>query len=203
MKLRQLTIEQDFLRLIKEGYDVENAEFQGGEAFEADLYGLGVDNCVFSGCRFTDCSFDHATVSDTNFVGCDLSGVTFRDAGLKNVTFTNCKLMGTIFVDASMQNCMFFGCNGAYANFARSLLRGCQFVENNLKQSVFSSVRFQKCMLQSDFSGADFMHAALQDVDLTACRIDGAIFAPMELRGLQVTRDQAASIAAILGLKIK
>lgn len=203
MKLQQLSLEQDFMRLVKEGYEIENAEFQGGEAFEADLYGLGIENCVFSGCRFTDCTFDHATLADTNFTGCDLSSVTFRDAGLKNVTFTNCKLAGTMFVDASLQNCTFFGCNAPYSNFARALLRGCQLVENVLKESVFSAVRFQKCLLQSDFTGADFMHAALQDVDLSACRIDGALFAPMELRGLQVTREQAASIAAILGLKIK
>lgn len=203
MKLQQLSLEHDFMNLVQEEYDIENAEFLGGEAFEADLYGLGIKNCVFSSCHFTDCNFDHATISDTNFVCCELSSATFRDTGLKNVTFTNCKLMGTVFVEASLQGCTFFGCSASYANFARALLRGCQLVENTLRQSVFSSTRFQKCFLQSDFTGTDFMHAVLHDVDLTACLIDGALFDPLELRGLQVTREQAASIAAILGLIIK
>ena len=75
-------------------------------------------------------------------------------------------------------------------------------VESSLKEAVFSGTRFQKCTMEADFTRADFMHAELSGVDLRKCVIDGALFAPMELQGLIVSREQAASIAAILGLKI-
>ena len=81
-------------------------------------------------------------------------------------------------------------------------MRNCRIFESQLQDSVFSDAKFQKCILKADFTRADFMHAAVADLDLRACQIDGAVFAPAELRGMIVTREQAASIAAILGLKI-
>ena len=112
------------------------------------------------------------------------------------------KLVALLLV-LSMVACLFVGCGARYANFARALLRGCQFAECQLQDSVFTEARFQKCMLQADFSRADFLHAAVSELDLRRCRIDGALFAPGEVRGMTVTRDQAAGIAAILGLKIQ
>ena len=64
--------------------------------------------------------------------------------------------------------------------------------------STFNHVEISHC----DFSGCEFAHTPLKDIDFSTSEIDGFAVTPEDLKGAIVNSEQAIACAKILGLKV-
>lgn len=62
----------------------------------------------------------------------------------------------------------------------------------------FNHVEVSRC----DFSGCEFAHTPLKDIDFSTSEIDGFAVTSEDLKGAIVNSEQAIACAKILGLKV-
>ncbi len=187
----------------EEELDIRGLRFQS-ETAAASLYTSGsIDGCAFSACRLPQSGFSGTMFFDCVFEGCDLSGVRFRGCSFKNVTFRDCRLTGADFRDAVGTDMTFTDCAATYSNHGKAIYKKCRFQGGTFQESSFFEVEWKNCTVETDLTLAEFQRAKLGCADLRKSTLYGAIFSAESLRGVIVSREQAADLAALLGLVIK
>jgi len=153
----------------------------------------------FADCTFTSCRFNCSVHDGSGFVNCTFTQCSFFDS-----TFTQCKLLGSAF-----RRCTFgaFTITGGDWSFV-------DLTEADLIGSTITGVR----MREIDLTGAQCSRATVRNVDLSGALLGGTNLSGTDLRGslltsldplnavladAVVTGDQAAAIAAMLGLDVR
>ncbi len=190
-------------RAIERGCDIAGCRFTGGDAGRQDLYGLGLEQCVFSGCRLTGCDFSRTTLSHVRFEQCDLSGVHFDDAGLHHVQLVDCRGLGLHAFGALWDDVAIQGGVYDYVNLHRSQWKQCT-LSASFRDAALTALTVRKCRVDgSDFTRADWTGAHIAGLDFSGAAIEGARFSQDGLRDVVVSREQAAELARLLGLIIR
>lgn len=185
-----------------DGLDVTGCSFTG-DAGVQELFGLGIERCLFRNCRLTGCDFTRTTLSQVRFEHCDLSGVRFDDAGLHQVSFYDCRGLGAYFIGALWDEVTVSDSVFDYANFIRAEWRQCQ-LSGSFRDAALGELTVKKSVVDDcDFTRSDWSRAKIGGLDFTKAVIEGAVFSLDGLGGVIVSREQAAELARLLGLQIR
>lgn len=188
----------------REAYDLTELSFQRENAPETTVGPIDLKSCLVERCCLTDCRFSGTGLQDVTFRDCDLSGCLFLDCGLRRVSFTDCRMLGVGFSGCLLRQCSLSGCLARYANFSGSTLRDCRLTDCNFSGGALSRTKcpgtaFTRCELtRCDMTGAE-----LGGLDLTSCRLDGAVWSLNHLKNITVTPAQAVEFARLLGVHIQ
>ena len=185
---------------------IKNAAFSSETLIDFDAERLDFDHVSFERCRFVNCFFSHASFLHCTFQSCDFSNCHFDDSFWRESEISGCKANGAVFEHTTLRMLTISNTPCRYINLSRSLLDRCQFSSCDFRESAFSEVQIQKSQFDNvDFCQSDFFKTSLKGVDLTTCKIEGILVSDhfQELRGLEISAEQAPYIAAFLGVKIK
>jgi uncharacterized protein YjbI with pentapeptide repeats len=178
---------------------VEKCELGKRRAARARFEGVHI-----SGGTLSETRIDAITWMDVVCERCDLSLAEWPGAKLARVELRDCRATGLRLVDAEIEDARFVGCQLDYAVFSGARLR---------------RVAFEKCrFVDADFGGADLMGTIFDDCELASVELGGAKLGGVDVRtsrvrdvrvttrdvrGLVVTRDQAATLAKLFGLDVR
>jgi uncharacterized protein YjbI with pentapeptide repeats len=184
----------------------------------AELEGLRIESCELAKARASQVRFEGValvggTMSESHVdalswmdVRCERLDVSLAEwprANLTRIELLACRATGLKLVDARIEDARFVDCHLDYAIFSGARLR----------RVVFERCRFR----DADFGGADltgtvFSGCELASVEFAGAKLDGADIrtstvhdvrvTARDVRGLVVTRDQAATLAQLLGLVV-
>ena len=197
------TLSAVLARAEEEELDICGLRFQSETASSALYTGGSVDGCSFFACRLPQAGFSGTMFFDCVFENCDLSGARFRGCSMKNVTFRDCRLTGADFRDAVSSDAAFIDCAVSYSNHGMAVYKKCRFQGGTFQESSFFEVEWKNCTVETDLTLAEFQRAKLGGADLRKSTLYGAVFSADSLRGVTVSREQAADLAVLLGLVIK
>jgi uncharacterized protein YjbI with pentapeptide repeats len=134
----------------------------------------------------------------------DLSTVVWEEAKLTTVEFRDCRMTGAILPDAELDGVRFVGCHMAYASFSGAKFRQVSFSSCRLDESIFTGAKLMgTSFFDCELGGVDLEGATLKDVDVSTSRLSQVKVGVKDLRGLIVSREQAAALAALLGLVVR
>lgn len=199
-------LEEVLLAALDDEMLVKESVFIGEVLTGFDGERLDFDHVQFEKCRFINCNFSHASFLHTVFTACDFSNCHFDDSYWRESQIMHCKANGAVFEHATLRMLTLADTPCRYINISRSLLDRCKFSNCDFRESAFSEVKIQKTHFeQIDFSRSDFFKTPLKGVDLSDCKIEGILVSDQfsELRGLEISQEQAPYIASFLGVKIK
>lgn len=176
------------------------------------VYTSGLVSDDFSSSNFYECMFKGVSFKgnmsgclfqDVIFERCDLSNCDFSECVFRRVTFETCRMMGTDLSSSSFTDTVFHNCQCAYINlngtkWKDARLERTLMCEGSVSMSSFNHVEVSRC----DFSGCEFAHTPLKDIDFSTSEIDGFAVTPEDLKGAIVNSEQAIACAKILGLKV-
>jgi len=107
--------------------------------------------------------------SDLGFFQADLKGANLKDAVLDGANFSGADLSRACLEDCDLYWAVFFEANLQHANLQSALLAGCDFKGANLTHADLRNANLGL----DNLGGATELHGA----NLTACKVEGAIFA--------------------------
>jgi uncharacterized protein YjbI with pentapeptide repeats len=141
---------------------------------------------------------------DVRFEACDLSESEWERISSSRIELLGCRLIGLQASDGRVEDAFIKGCNAAHAQFWSTLFKRVRFESCNLSEANFegadlAGVIFDKC----DLRGAKMADAKLAGADLRSSNIEGARAGIKELQGAIVNREQAISIARMLGVDVR
>lgn len=201
-----MNLEDLLIQALDDEMLVKDASFSSETLIDFDAEKLDFDHVVFEKCRFVNCNFSHASFLHCTFQSCDFSNCHFDDSYWRESEIKGSKANGAVFEHATLRMLTISDSPCRYINMSRSLLDRCKLVNCDFRESAFSEVRIQKSQFDSiDFSRSDFFKTSLKGVNLSTCKIEGILVSDhfQELRGLEISAEQAPYIAAFLGVKIK
>lgn len=185
--------------------DLENFLFEKMTCTALEARKLEFHHCQFRTCRLLDAVLNRCYFADVRFENCDLSGADFSDSTFHRVVFDNCRLTGMDLNDSIFENCRFYLCQGEMSNFA-----SCKANTLSFEQCVLSDSRLEACRLKNTaftdcrLEGCELLHTALKNMDLRSDQITGIrLSGRRELNGAIVTPEQAADLAALLGVIVR
>ena len=156
-----------------------------------------------------DLAATRAVLADCVLERCDLTNAKWHRARLHRVSFVDCRLLGADFGDeAWLEDVTFSDCTLDLATFDTSTLRRVVFTRCRLEGAAFGGsklerVAFPECILaRCDLTGATAPGGA-GSIDLRGASIAGASFDTRLLRALTILPDDAATIAAALGVTVQ
>ena len=160
-------------------HEFEECRFENCE-FEA----MHLNNCKFIDCAFVGCCvinpvFDYCTMTGNDFLSCRLFGINWENLTNGFVGPINhlekCQLRYNNFVNLSFPKFVFSG-----NEILDSLFGDC-----NLSHSKFSSCHLSRTeFFRCDLTGANFENADGYAVDISNCKLKGAIFSYPEVVNL-------------------
>jgi uncharacterized protein YjbI with pentapeptide repeats len=187
-----------------DGAEVECARLEGVSLAKTSGERATFEGVVIAGGTFAETRVAEMRWMDVRCERCDISLVEWTAAKLTRVELVDCRMSGARWVGAELEDVRFVSCQLDYAIFSGARFR---------------RVAFEKCRLRdADFGGADltgtiFSETELQSVDFGAAKLEGADvrtstlrdvrLTSRDVRGLVVTRDQAAVLAQLFGLVVK
>ena len=177
------------------------SETAAGEEFSH----LDCVQVVFRGCRFVDADFSHSFFDRVRWERCDLSGCRFSQASFREAVFLDCRGDGCTFAQSTLSHTRIEEGSWSYANFTKAVWKTGVFQNCRLSQGVLSQMRHRNLTFRKvDLTGANFFLTSLAGVDLSTCRIQGLTLSQdhRELRGAILALEQAADVAALLGIKL-
>ena len=183
--------------------DLRNVSIERLTLTDGSLCGMVLRGARVSGCRLPACDLSSADWTDVVFTDCDLSGCNLSRASLRRCSFDGCKGVGLQFTDGAVLEAEFTGCNFDYCNLASTTLR-----KTMLTRGPMLTARVYECKLimltldGTDLTRATVFHTPLDGLDLTHAVLDGLTANPESLFGALVTRDQAAGLAPLFGLRV-
>lgn len=136
-----------------------------------------------------------------SFKGSYFKGVHFKDNLLKNAKFNGSIFEQVIISDVDASNANFDRCKIRRSVIEGSMLRNSQFMELNTEQDKTYANR----AIKSDFSGALFHHANLEEFVFRDCLLEEAVFedAQMRMAGLYGCQIQNADFTNALYLTLQ
>lgn len=175
---------------------------------DQDLSYQDIRNLVFRECRFEKITMnrnhlDRFECSNVIFDHCDLSNTEWIGASFHQVHFRQCKLTGTNFAESYLRDCFFEECIADYASFSATNQKVIEFQQTSLNDTEFVEVTWNNLLFDScSLTGSNWFHTKLSGLDLTKSTFEKIAFSKELLQGLNVTQEQALTIAANLGLVI-
>jgi uncharacterized protein YjbI with pentapeptide repeats len=174
-----------------------------------DLSKQSAERVAFDGVRVEGGTMAESRLSrllwtDVACARTDLSTVVWEEAKLTRVEFRDCRMTGAILPDAELDGVRFLGCHLAYASFTGSTFRQVSFEACRLDESIFSGANLSGTVfVDCELRGVDLEGANLKDADVSTSRLTEVKVGVKDLRGLIVSREQAAALATLLGLVVR
>lgn len=170
LKLRDHTLRyEEFTECI-----FDNCDFD-----QLRLIGCKLIDCVFSKCSITNPVFDSCTVTSNDFIQCHLLGINWESLSAGFVSplhrMESCQLKYNNFVGSSYPKFTFSGNDILESLFADCNLSRSQFTGCHLDQTEF---------FRCDLRGTSFDSADGYVIDLTNCKLKGAVFSFPEVVNL-------------------
>lgn len=158
----------------------------------------------FENCRFLLNDYSQMEFLDITFKKCDLSNFDFTKSIFYRCHFHSCKLIGSQFIHSKLKDVYWQDCLMNYAIFSESTFKHVCFKDCQLEEAFFQNVHldqvdFLKCQLQM----ADFTESKLNGIDFSTSDFIDIKLTPSLADGMAIRYDQAAAIAAMLGVIIK
>jgi fluoroquinolone resistance protein len=124
--------------------------------------------------------------SDSLYSDAEFKEVRLTGAHLESAEFHDCTFLDCSFTESVFQECRFAGC----------LFRGCDLSLVELKGSLFSSVRFERCSLVGvNWTQAAWPAALLgKPLSFSECALNHATFIGLKLPGLQMRECTAVDV---------
>lgn len=170
---------------------------------------INLNSTTLSHSEFTECSFENCEIENIQVISCKFTDCTFSKCRIINPVFDNCSM-----TDSSFTDCCLFGinwnelsggflspiehlqnCQIKYNNFVGGIYPKFIFDDNDILESLFadcnlSHSRFCRCHLnrteffRCDLRGASFENAEGYIVDISTCKLKGAVFSFPEVTNL-------------------
>jgi uncharacterized protein YjbI with pentapeptide repeats len=177
---------------------IEGAHWSGKVLRNVELDAVEIRKGMLTGSQWT-----RARWVDVRCTGCDLSNVEWDDATFARVELVDCRLAGAKLSESRLDHVRFVRCQLSYASLLSTkcssvAFEDCSLVEAQFHSSDLGGVPFLRC----DLAKADFAHAKLEGADVSTSSIVGIRIGAGEVRGLGTTREQAAALAVLLGVRI-
>ena len=194
-----------FARAAQEEERLCGRVFSGGRIEKGHFPHLELEQVRLVGCVLTGCVFESGSFVGVTFERCELTGCRFENGYFRDSSLDGCRADGADFRRCTLRATALTGGSFRYANFANTLWDGCRVDNVSMRDCSFSESKRKACLFAgTDFTRADFFKSPLKGQDLTSCVIDGILVSDRftELRGAQVTAEQAVALAAMLGVKV-
>ncbi len=192
--------------LIADDATIAEIKIENGQEEQADFYKMDIRTSTFSNCTYHKCCFEKASFIDVVFQSCDFSNSNFEGAYFERCRFISCKCVGTEMIGVFCKQVTFQESNLQYANLNTVKLAGVRFSHVDFSDASMADAKLSRFFTEgSKFIRSDFSKTMLAGVDFTGNLLAGPIVSspPHELRGIVVDMFQAASLAGLLGIKIK
>jgi uncharacterized protein YjbI with pentapeptide repeats len=187
---------------IKEGKTPPSAKPQnlkGVVLSEEDLSGMDLSGVDFSG----------ADLSGIKLAGARLFGTKFIGTILINADLSNCELSGADLTNANLENV-----NAGQVGLGMATLRGARMFLANLEGATLSKADLNEADLrcvclrnarirEADMSDADFTGSDLREADLALCKVVGANFKDVDMRGASLRAIEGFEKAEWIGVDIR
>lgn len=178
-------------------FSFDEVRIVGGE--QPGVIGEGMlHRCLVSGVDLSQSCLSDLELCDTRLERLDLSNAALRASTVRHAELMTCRGIGLRLTVEQASDFYIEDCLLDYAAIEITKIKGlavfhrCSFREatfaGNLSDAVFS---------ECDFAGAEFRVQRAERCDLSGSRLVGARRLS-SLRGAQITRDQAVSVADVL-----
>jgi len=187
------------------GATFKNGVFDKPVMTGADLTGATMEKFLLSNADCKNAVFDEAVLTLSQCAKCDMAGARFErfkshlamfgDTVLDEADFSEAEMTKTVFnrssmrrarfVAAVLRDTMFDGVEGEDVDFDRADLDTMRAMGNTILQRArFTHARMRRVSLRnSDFGGAVFAGAVLDDSIIQSCQLVGAKLAGVSARG--------------------
>lgn len=204
MEKPRVTVEQTIPGLAAEIYDDED-HFMKGRRLENVawpdewLSHPMFEQVLFDHVQFTQSQLERLEIIDAILTNCDFSNCQLEQALFYRVTFKNCNLLGVNLDQAMLNQVTFENCRLDLAALSRlktkqAVFKGCSLKSASLTDSQTLKVKFE----QSDLDDLLITGTWLKNIDLRSCTFEKLSIGEREVRGVRVTTEQAATLAALL-----
>lgn len=189
--------------------ELDGAELEGGALERCDFRGQTAERVRFDEVRvvageFAETKVAHLVWTDVACERSDFSMAAWREPKLTRVTLKDCRLTGARLEGADLDQVTFVGCQLDYASFSGARLRRVRFERCKLHETDFGGAKLGGTVFDGcDIVGADFVGASLEGADIRTSTVRDVRLTAREVKGLVVTRDQAAALAALFGLVVR
>ena len=177
---------------------VESADWS-----EKTLRGVELDSVELAKSSLSGSHWNRLRWLDVRCTATDFSNVEWEEATVARVEFIDCRLVGAKLDRCKMEHVRFVRCQLSYAAFLSTQFRFAAFEECSMIEAQFHGSNLEDVpFLRWDLSNADFANAKLGGADVSTSTIQGIRIGANEVRGLGATREQAAALAVLLGIRI-
>lgn len=174
---------------ILQGITLCEATLRNMEFVECTFERCELDSVQFLHCQFTDCVFSQCKVTNPVFENCTMTGGSFEDCRLFGVNWSSLS-SGFIAPIERLQGCQlkynnFIGCDYPKFHFEENAITESLFGDCNLAKSRFCCCHLHKTeFFRCDLTGASFEGAEGYIVDISNCKLKGAVFSFPEVTNL-------------------
>lgn len=183
--------------------EVYDTQFSG-EIENVSFYGnRNVDSSIFEKVRVHSCKVIGYNFTDVIFTDCDFSNTLFLDCSFHRTIFVNCKLTGTTLEKVLLLDVRMDKCRGELTAFINA-----KFKNVNIASCSLIGLNLYECTQQklyigeNDLEKLEVYHTSLKGVDLSLSKIYGCVIPLDSIKGAQISFDQAALVAIMLGIKV-
>jgi uncharacterized protein YjbI with pentapeptide repeats len=187
-----------------EDVDLEGVRLDGCDLAKRHGSRMRLDSVRWIGGALSESKVAELSWLDVECERCDLCLVEWPAAKLTRVVFRDCRATGARWSEAELEDVRFVGCQLECASFAGARFRRVSFEQCRLRDADFGGADlagtiFGDCELHGvDLLGAKLAGADVHTSSLREVRIDAR-----DMRGLVVSREQAAVLAQLLGLVVR
>ncbi len=190
-----------------EDEEIKDKTYEREVITSAGCTGMDFQSVTFDGCRFIECDLSKASFYECKFLHCDLSNCKLPDSYWKDCEMEGCKCKGIDLTNSTFKQTTFKDNSFVYGLFSECTFEGSRLSSCDLSNALFSQVALRRTTIFSEcrLTRAELFKTSLKGIDLSDCDISGIALSDTfyELRGAEVSYDQAAELAALLGVKIK
>ncbi|MBX3708060.1 MAG: pentapeptide repeat-containing protein [Pseudomonadales bacterium] len=171
--------------------------FDGLDCSGAMIARSTFEDCAFRNCRFDEATFERCRFAECTFVECNLSLMRVPGTRFSDVVFEDCKLVGVDWTRAdwprialraplAFRSCILTDTSFHGLQLPELVMEHCRAHEVDFRDGNFARARFCFSELtgslfnRTDLSGADFTDATDYEIDLTANRVEDAVFSSLE-----------------------
>ena len=191
----------------RENEEIKDKTYEREVITAADCYSMDFQTVTFDGCRFIECDLSKASFYECKFLHCDLSNCKLPDSYWKDCEMADCKCKGIDLTNSSFKQTTLKNNSFVYGLFSECTFEGSRLSSCDLSNALFSQVALRRTTIFSEcrLTRAELFKTSLKGIDLSDCDISSIALSDTfyELRGAEVSYDQAAELAALLGVKIK
>jgi uncharacterized protein YjbI with pentapeptide repeats len=187
----------------------------GEDWYGEDITGLTRERIAFrdvdltettstAGATFTDCVFREVRFNVSLHAGAAFANCYFANCSFFDASFTDCKFLGSTFERCTFDRLTVSGGDWSFVGLAGADLRTASFQSVRMREADLTAARCDGATIRHvDLSGASLGKASFARADLRGSDISAIDPVSMPLDGAIITWDQAAVLAAGLGLDVR